>query len=142
MADRDLTDVGIWREMDADSTGGENGQNVLEASLGAIEELEEEEDVTVEWTSTDVLEKPGSDTEGAYCHHRVPSKEVIEEHSERAGLPVFLTASALVGTDPPDWLPAAGGGILTVITLAIGYAFRTESGPTGRTEPAPAGGSS
>jgi hypothetical protein len=54
----------------------------------------------------------------------------------------FLAASAFVGTDPPDWLPAIGGGIFTVITLAIGYVLRTESQSTGRTEPIPTGGSS
>ncbi|MFB6297706.1 MAG: nickel-binding protein [Salinirussus sp.] len=87
MADNDLIDFGIWREMDADITDEAAKQEALEASLGAIEELEAE-GVDVEWVSTDVLEDPESDTECAYCHYRAPSEEAIKEHSERAGLPV------------------------------------------------------
>jgi hypothetical protein len=86
MSDGDLIDFGIWREMDADITDEENKQEALQASLGAIEELEAE-GVDVEWVSTDVLERPDG-TECAYCHYRAPSEEAIQEHSERAGLPV------------------------------------------------------
>ena len=86
MADRELIDFGIWREMDADITDEENKRAALEASQSAIRELREE-GVDVEWVSTDVLEKPDGD-ECAYCHYRAPSEAVIEEHSERAGLPV------------------------------------------------------
>jgi hypothetical protein len=81
----DLIDFGIWREMDQDITDEEKKQQALEASQGAIEELREE-GVEVEWVSTDVLETP--DGECAYCHYRAPSEKAIEEHSERAGLPV------------------------------------------------------
>lgn len=42
----------------------------------------------MEWVRTDVLEARDEDTDCAYCHYRAPSEEVIEEHSERAGLPV------------------------------------------------------
>lgn len=87
MADQDLIDFGIWREMDRDLTNEEAKQEALEASQGAIAEFREE-DVEVEWIRTDVLESPGDDTDCAYCHYRAPSEEVIEEHSERAGLPV------------------------------------------------------
>lgn len=73
--------------MDRDITDEEAKQEALESSLGAIEELQEE-GVEVEWVSTDVLADPESDTECAYCHYRAPSEEAIEEHSERAGLPV------------------------------------------------------
>lgn len=87
MADQDLIDFGIWREMDRDLTAEEAKQEALEASQGAIAELRAE-DVEVEWVRTDVLEGQGDDTDCAYCHYRAPSEEVIEEHSERAGLPV------------------------------------------------------
>jgi hypothetical protein len=87
MSDQDLIDFGIWREMDADITDEETKQEALEASLGAIEELQEE-GVDVEWVSTDVLEDSEGDTECAYCHYRAPSEEAIKKHSERAGLPV------------------------------------------------------
>jgi hypothetical protein len=86
MSDQDLIDFGIWREMDADITDEAAKREALEASLGAIEELQSE-GVEVEWVSTDVLEDPDG-TECAYCHYRAPSEEAIEEHSERAGLPV------------------------------------------------------
>ncbi len=86
MADQDLIDFGIWREMDADITNEEAKREALEASLGAIEELDAE-GIDVEWVSTDVLEDPDG-TECAYCHYRAPSEAAIKEHSERAGLPV------------------------------------------------------
>jgi Asp-tRNA(Asn)/Glu-tRNA(Gln) amidotransferase A subunit family amidase len=86
MSDQDLIDFGIWREMDADITDEETKQEALAASQGAIEELEQE-GIDVEWVSTDILEDPDG-SECAYCHYRAPSEEVIEEHSERAGLPV------------------------------------------------------
>ena len=87
MSEQEMIDFGIWREMDTDITEEENKKAALEASQGAIEELREE-GIDVEWVSTDVLETPESDSECAYCHYRAPSEEVIEEHSERAGLPV------------------------------------------------------
>jgi len=87
MSEDELKDFGIWREMDADITDEEAKQEALEASLGAIEELETE-GIDVEWVSTDVLEDPERDGECAYCHYRAPSEEAIREHSERAGLPV------------------------------------------------------
>jgi hypothetical protein len=87
MSDQELIDFGIWREMDADITDDERKQEALEASLGAIEELREE-GTRVEWVSTDVLTNPDDGSECAYCHYRAPSEEVIQEHSERAGLPV------------------------------------------------------
>jgi hypothetical protein len=87
MTDRDLTDFGIWREMDADITDDENKQQALEASQSAIAELREE-GTEVEWVSTDVLEDLEGGSECAYCHYRAPSEGVIKEHSERAGLPV------------------------------------------------------
>lgn len=87
MTDHGLIDFGIWREMDEDLTTEEAKQEALAASQRAIAELAEE-DVEVEWVRTDVLEEPNEDTDRAYCHYRAPSEEVIEEHSERAGLPV------------------------------------------------------
>ncbi|WP_255151609.1 hypothetical protein [Halorarius halobius] len=54
----------------------------------------------------------------------------------------YMGVFAVVGINPPDWLPATVGGIFTVLTLAIGYGLRTASRPTGRTEPTPTGGSS
>jgi len=86
MSDQDLIDFGIWREMDADITDEAAKQEALEASLGAIKELQAE-GIDVEWVSTDVLEDPDG-AECAYCHYRAPSEEVVKEHSERAGLPV------------------------------------------------------
>jgi hypothetical protein len=82
MSNQDLIDFGIWREMD-EELDEEDKQAALEASQGAIAELRE-----VEWVRTDVLENPEGDNDCAYCHYRAPSEEVIEEHSERAGLPV------------------------------------------------------
>ncbi len=87
MPDQDLIDFGIWREMDEDLTTEEAKQEALAASQRAIAELSEE-DVEMEWVRTDVLEGPGDETDCAYCHYRAPSEEAIEEHSERAGLPV------------------------------------------------------
>lgn len=87
MADQDLIDFGIWREMDEDLTEEEAKQEALQASQGAIAELDEE-GTDVEWVRTDVLENPNGDGDRAYCHYRAPSEEVIEEHSDRAGLPV------------------------------------------------------
>lgn len=86
MSEDDLIDFGIWREMDADITQEEQKQQALAASQRAIKELREE-GVEVEWVSTDVLEDPETGSECAYCHYRAPSEDVIEEHSERAGLP-------------------------------------------------------
>jgi len=87
MSNQDLIDFGIWREMDEDLTVEEAKQEALEASQRAIAELSEE-GIEVEWVRTDVLEDPDGDTDCAYCHYRAPSEEVIEDHSERAGLPV------------------------------------------------------
>jgi hypothetical protein len=87
MAEQDLIDFGIWREMDRNLTAEEAKREALEASQGAIGELHEE-GVEVEWVRTDVLEGPDDDTDCAYCHYRAPSEEAIREHSERAGLPV------------------------------------------------------
>lgn len=87
MTDRDLIDFGIWREMDEELTNEEAKQEALEASQRAIAELSQE-DVEMEWVRTDVLEDPDGDTDCAYCHYRAPSEAVIQEHSERAGLPV------------------------------------------------------
>ena len=87
MSNQDLIDFGIWREMDGDLTAEEAKQEALEASQRAIAELSEE-GLEVEWVRTDVLEDPDGDTDCAYCHYRAPSEEVIEDHSERAGLPV------------------------------------------------------
>lgn len=87
MSDQELIDFGIWREMDEDLTNEQAKQEALEASQRAIAELSEE-DVEMEWVRTDVLEDPDSGTDRAYCHYRAPSEEVIEDHSERAGLPV------------------------------------------------------
>ena len=86
MSNQDLIDFGIWREM-GEELDEEAKQAALESSQGAIEELREE-GVEVEWVSTDVLEDPDRDGDCAYCHYRAPSEEVIEEHSERAGLPL------------------------------------------------------
>ncbi|WP_225332682.1 nickel-binding protein [Halomicrobium urmianum] len=88
MSDRDLIDFSVWREMDEDITDEQEKQAALEASQEAIAELAEEEDVDVEWVRTDVLEDPDGDVDCAYCHYRAPSQDAIEEHSERAGLPV------------------------------------------------------
>jgi hypothetical protein len=87
MSDNDLIDFGIWREMGEDVTNEEAKRNALEASQGAIAELREE-GTEVEWVRTDVLENPDGDGDCAYCHYRAPSEEAIQEHSERAGLPV------------------------------------------------------
>ena len=87
MTDQDLIDFGIWRRMDEEITAEEAKKEALEASQGAIAELEEE-GVEVEWMRTDVLEDPDGETDCAYCHYRAPSEEAIREHSERAGLPV------------------------------------------------------
>jgi len=87
MSNQDLIDFGIWREMDEDLTADEAKREALEASQRAIAELSEE-GVEVEWVRTDVLEDPDGDSDCAYCHYRAPSEEVIENHSERAGLPV------------------------------------------------------
>lgn len=87
MSNHDLIDFGIWREVDEDLTAEETKREALEASQGAIAELREE-GVEVEWVRTDVLEDPDGDGDCAYCHYRAPSEAVIEEHSERAGLPV------------------------------------------------------
>jgi Asp-tRNA(Asn)/Glu-tRNA(Gln) amidotransferase A subunit family amidase len=87
MSNQDLIDFGIWREMDEDLTADEPKREALEASQRAIAELSEE-GVEVEWVRTDVLEDPDGDSDCAYCHYRAPSEEVIENHSERAGLPV------------------------------------------------------
>lgn len=87
MGDQELTDFGIWREIDEDLTDEAAKQEALEASQRAIAELGEE-GVDLEWVRTDVLEDPADDADRAYCHYRAPSEEAIEEHSERAGLPV------------------------------------------------------
>lgn len=87
MSDQDLIDFGIWREMNEDLTDEEAKQKALEASQGAIAELSEE-GVAVEWVRTDVLNNPDGDGDCAYCHYRAPSEAAIEEHSDRAGLPV------------------------------------------------------
>jgi hypothetical protein len=87
MAEQDLIDFGIWREMDRPLGDEQAKQEALEASQRAIAELAEE-DVTVEWVRTDVLEDPDSDADCAYCHYRAPNEDVIQEHSKRAGLPV------------------------------------------------------
>jgi hypothetical protein len=87
MTDQDLIDFGIWRRIDGDVTAEETKQRALDASQGAIAELREE-GIEVEWVRTDVLEDPDGDTDRAYCHYRAPSEEAIEEHSERAGLPL------------------------------------------------------
>jgi hypothetical protein len=86
MSNQDLIDFGIWREM-GDELDEEDKQAALESSQGAIAELRDE-GVEVEWVRTDVLENPEGDSDCAYCHYRAPSEDVIEEHSERAGLPV------------------------------------------------------
>ncbi len=88
MSDRDLIDFGIWREMDEDITDEQQKRAALAASQEAIAELEEEEGIDMEWVSTDVLEDPEGGADCAYCHYRAPSEDAIEEHSERAGLPV------------------------------------------------------
>ena len=87
MSNQDLIDFGIWREMDEDLTTEAAKQEALEASQRAIAELSEE-GLEVEWVRTDVLEDPDGGTDCAYCHYRAPSEAVIEDHSERAGLPV------------------------------------------------------
>ena len=86
MSNQELIDFGIWREMD-EELDEEAKLAALEASQGAIKELREE-GVEVEWVRTDVLEEADGDGDCAYCHYRAPSEDVIEEHSERAGLPV------------------------------------------------------
>ena len=86
MSNQDLIDFGIWREMD-EELDDEAKQAALEASQGAIKELREE-GVEVEWVKTDVLADTDDDGDCAYCHYRAPSEDIIEEHSERAGLPV------------------------------------------------------
>ena len=86
MSNQDLIDFGIWREMD-EELDDEAKQAALELSQGAIKELREE-GVEVEWVKTDVLADTDGDGDCAYCHYRAPSEDVIEEHSERAGLPV------------------------------------------------------
>lgn len=87
MAEQDLIDFGIWREIDEDITTEEAKQEALAASQRAIAELSDE-DVEIEWVRTDVLEDTDGDTNRAYCHYRAPSEEAIAEHSERADLPV------------------------------------------------------
>ena len=87
MADNDLIDFGIWREMDQALTDEETKRAALEASQGAIADLEGE-GIDVEWVRTDVLEDPDGDADCAYCHYRAPSEAAIERHGELAELPV------------------------------------------------------
>lgn len=87
LSNQDLIDIGIWREMDEELTDEKAKKAALEASQRAIKELREE-GIEIEWVSADVLEDTDGDGDCAYCHYRAPSENVIEEHSERAGLPV------------------------------------------------------
>lgn len=83
MSDQELTDYGIWRDIE-DDLDEEAIMEAGEAAREAVKELREE-GVPIEHDISEVLEDEEGNTDCVYCHYRAPDEEAVREHSERAG---------------------------------------------------------
>lgn len=86
MSERELTDFLILRELDEPITEEELDEAV-EASGDALRELREE-DVGIEWVESEVMADEDGRVTGTFCHYRAEDETAVDEHADRAGLPV------------------------------------------------------
>lgn len=86
MADTDTSEFLILRELN-DPVSRDDLDDAVEASGDALEELRAE-GADIRWESSEVLRNENDGIVGTFCHYEAESEDVIEEHGERAGLPV------------------------------------------------------
>jgi len=61
--------------------------DAAEASGDALEALRSE-GTDIEWVESEVMTNDDDEVLGTFCHYRAESRDAIEEHGKRAGLPV------------------------------------------------------
>jgi len=90
MSDQEMTDFGIWRDVE-DDLDEEDIMEAGEAAKEAVKELRQE-GIEIEHGISDVLEDEEGNADCVYCHYRAPDEEAVREHSERAGekVPEYL----------------------------------------------------
>jgi hypothetical protein len=86
MSNQELTDFLILRELD-DPITRDQLDEAAEASGEALRGLREE-GVGIEWVDSEVLANEEGSVTGTFCHYRAEDEDVVDEHAERADLPV------------------------------------------------------
>lgn len=80
------TDYLILRELPEPVTHDELDEAAA-ASGEALEELRAE-GTDIEWVESEVMTDDDGHVVGTFCHYRAESRDAVEEHGDRAGLPV------------------------------------------------------
>jgi hypothetical protein len=80
------TDYLILRELPEPVTH-EELDDAAAASGDALEEMRSE-GTDIEWVESEVMTNDDDAVVGTFCHYRAESREAIDEHGDRAGLPV------------------------------------------------------
>lgn len=86
MADNEMEDFLILRELD-EPISQDDLDAAAEASGETLETLRDE-GTQIRWVSSEVLTNDDDDIVGTFCHYEAESEDAVEEHGERAGLPV------------------------------------------------------
>lgn len=86
MSERELEDFLILRDLD-EPISEEELEAAGEQSGHVLRELRDE-GVGIRWVESEVLTNEDGQVTGTFCHYQAESERAVEEHAERAGLPV------------------------------------------------------